>query len=55
MTAQVMIIEDFKNALRGWARVRMLSGMILHDVGVTLRQRQQQGVGVCAIKGDDRP
>jgi hypothetical protein len=47
MTVQAMVIEEFKsvekNALRGWARVRMPSGMILHDVGV-LRQRQRQGV-----------
>jgi hypothetical protein len=38
MTVQVMVIEEFKlvekNTLRGWARVRMPSGMILHDVGV---------------------
>jgi hypothetical protein len=38
MTVQAMAIEEFKsvekNTLRGWARVRMPSGMILHDVGI---------------------
>jgi hypothetical protein len=38
MTQPAMVVEEFKaaerNTLRGWARVRMPSGMVLHDVGI---------------------
>ncbi len=41
----VVIIEDFrmmaKNTLRGFVRVRLPSGMVLHDVAIHVREDRQ--------------
>lgn len=43
MSAHSIVIEEFvaveKNTLRGFARVRMPSGMVLHDVAIALHRR----------------
>jgi hypothetical protein len=57
MSGTAVVIEEFasvaKNTLVGFARVRLPSGMILHDVSVSPEGRKR--MGLATVQANDRP